>query len=90
VQIAKISIFGIAAALILAGIATWANSGHSPAQAAIAPPQIDPMSLMANAKNLPSQEELTLKMWGCVGPIIGSWTEGNPGCPVRRSSADTF
>jgi hypothetical protein len=65
---AKISIFGIAAALILVGIATWANSGHSAAQAAIAPPQIDPMSMMANAKNLPSQESLTLKMWPDNGP----------------------
>ena len=61
--IAKISLFGIATISILAGIATWANSGHSTAQAAIAPPQIDTMSLMANAKNLPSQESLNLKMW---------------------------
>ena len=27
------------------------------------PPQIDPLSLEANAKNLPSQEELNLKLW---------------------------
>jgi hypothetical protein len=62
-QIAKISTFAIATALILAGIATWANSGHSSAQAAIATAQIDPFLLMANAKNLPSQESLNLKMW---------------------------
>jgi hypothetical protein len=61
--LAQISLFGIATALILAGIATWASSGHSTAQAAIAPPQIDVFSLMANAKNLPSQESLNLKMW---------------------------
>ena len=61
--IAKISLFGITTALILVGIATWANSGHSAAQAAIGLPQIDPFSLMANAKNLPSQESHTLKMW---------------------------
>jgi hypothetical protein len=69
--IAKISIFGIAAALILAGIATWANSGHSAAQAAIEPTQINPMSLMSNARNLPSQESLNLKMWPDNG-LVGS------------------
>jgi hypothetical protein len=69
VQIAKISIFGIAAALILAGIATWVNSGHSAVQAAIASPQIDPMSLMATAKNLPTQEELNRKMWPDNGVV---------------------
>jgi hypothetical protein len=54
--IAKISLFGIAMALILIGIAAWVSSSHSAVKAAIAPPQIDPFSLMANAKNLPSQE----------------------------------
>ena len=49
-QIAKISTFAIATALILAGIATWANSGHSSAQAAIATAQIDPFPLMANGE----------------------------------------
>jgi hypothetical protein len=48
---------------MLAGIAAWASSRNSAVEAAIAPPQIDPMSLMANAKNLPSQESLNLKMW---------------------------
>ena len=67
--IAKISTFAIATALILAGIATWANSGHSSAQAAIETAQIDPLPLMANAKNLPSQESLTLKMWPDNGVV---------------------
>ena len=67
--IAKISLFGIATALILVGIATWANSGHSAAQAAIGLPQIDPFSLMATAKNLPTQESLTLKMWPDNGVV---------------------
>ena len=49
--------------MMLAGIAAWASSSHSAVETAIAPPQIDPMSLMANAKNLPSQEALNLKMW---------------------------
>jgi hypothetical protein len=62
-QIAKIGTFAIATALILAGIAAWASPSHSAVKAAIGPAQIDPFSLMANAKNLPSQESLNLKMW---------------------------
>ena len=61
--IAKISLFGIAMALILIGTAAWVSSSHSAVKAAVVSPQIDPFSLMANAKNLPSQESLTLKMW---------------------------
>jgi hypothetical protein len=59
----KISLFGITATIMLAGIAAWASSSHSAVKTAIAPPQIDPLSLMANAKNLPSQESLDLKIW---------------------------
>ena len=59
---ARISLFGIAAVLMLTGIAAWASSSHA-VKAAVVSPQIDPFSLMANAKNLPSQESLTLKMW---------------------------
>jgi hypothetical protein len=61
--IAKISLFAIAAALILVGVTTWANSGHSASQAKIGPPPIDPFSIMMNAKNLPTQESLNLQMW---------------------------
>ena len=57
----KVSLFGIAMIVIAAGIAAWASSGHS----AVKPPtglaEIDPLSLMANAKNL--QESLNRKMW---------------------------
>jgi hypothetical protein len=60
---ARISLFGIAAVLMFTGITVWISSSHSAGNAAIVPPQIDPFSLMANAKNLPSQESLTLKMW---------------------------
>ena len=60
---AKISLFGIAAVLMLAGIVAWATPTHSAVKAAVVSPRIDPFSLMANAKNLPSQEELNLKMW---------------------------
>jgi hypothetical protein len=59
----KVSLFGVAITMLLAGIAAWVSSSHSAVKAAIEPPQIDPFSLMANAKNLPSQESLTLKMW---------------------------
>jgi hypothetical protein len=59
----KVSLFGIAIIMMLAGIAAWASSSHSAVKATIAAPQIDPLSLMANAKNLPSQESLNLKMW---------------------------
>jgi hypothetical protein len=64
---ARISLFGIAAVVMLAGVAAWVSSSHSAVKAAIEPPQIDPFSLMANAKNLPSQEELNLKMWPSNG-----------------------
>ena len=52
---ARIRLFGIAAVLMLTGITVWVSSSHSAVKAAIEPPQIDPFSLMANAKNLPSQ-----------------------------------
>ena len=60
---ARISLFGIAAVVMLTAIAAWVGSSHSAVEAAIAPAQIDPFSLMASAKNLPTQEALTLKMW---------------------------
>jgi len=62
-RIARISLFGIAAVLMLTGITVWVSSSHSAVKAGVVSPQIDPFSLMANAKNLPSQEELNLKMW---------------------------
>jgi hypothetical protein len=64
---AMISLFGIAAVVMLAGVAAWVSSSHSAVKAAVVSPQIDPFSLMANAKNLPSQEELNLKMWPSNG-----------------------
>ena len=66
-RMARISLFGIAAVLMLTGITVWVSSSHSAVKAAIEPPQIDPFSLMSNAKNLPSQEELNLKMWPSNG-----------------------
>ena len=53
--------FSIAITMVVIGIAPWSASTHSAVKAD--PPQIDPLSLEANAKNLPSQEELNLKLW---------------------------
>ena len=61
--VAKISLFGIAAIMMLAGVVAWASPTHSAVKDVIGPASIDPLSLTANAKNLPSQESLTLKMW---------------------------
>jgi hypothetical protein len=65
----RISLFGITAVLMLSGITLWVSSSHSAVKAAIGPPQIDPLSLMANANDLPSQESLTLKMWPDNGVV---------------------
>jgi len=46
---------------MVVGIAAWSASTHSAVKAEL--PQIDPLSLEANAKNLPTQEELNLKLW---------------------------
>ena len=65
----RIVLVGLATILLLAVIAARANTSRSPVQASIRPPQIDPFSLMANAKDLPSQEELNLKMWPDNGAV---------------------
>jgi hypothetical protein len=59
---AKISLFGIAAILMLAGIAAWTNSSHSAVENPFEGPRIDPFSIMVNAKNLPTQEELNRRL----------------------------
>jgi hypothetical protein len=68
-QMRKLGFFGIAMVVMLAGIAVWAGSSHSAVKAAIGSSQIDPLSLMATAKNLPSQESLNLKMWPDNGTV---------------------
>ena len=65
---ARISLFGIAAILMLAGIVA-SSPTHSAVKDVIGPAPIDPLSLMANAKNLPSQESLTLEMWPDNGVV---------------------
>ena len=59
----KVSLFGIAIIIMLGGVAAWTSSSHSAVKPAIESAQIDPLSLMAKAKNLPTQESLNLKMW---------------------------
>ena len=66
-RMAMLSLFGIVITMMLAGVAAWVSSSRSAVKAAVVSPQIDPFSLMANAKNLPSQEELNLKMWPSNG-----------------------
>ena len=65
----KVSLFGIVVTMMFAGISVWASSSHSAVKAAIGSPQIDPFSLMANAKELPTQESLNLKMWPDNGVV---------------------
>ena len=65
----KVSLFSIVITMMFAGIAVWASSSHSAVKAAIGSPQIDPFSLMANAKDLPTQESLNLKMWPDNGVV---------------------
>jgi hypothetical protein len=72
---AEISLFGIAAILMLArilmlaAIVAWASPTHSAVKDVIGTAPIDPLELMANAKNLPSQESLTLEMWPDNGVV---------------------
>jgi hypothetical protein len=56
-----IGLFSITITMVVVGIAAWSASTHPAVRAER--PQIDPLSLEANAKNLPSQEELNLKLW---------------------------
>ena len=69
-QIAKISTFAIATALILAGIGTWAASTTHASVAAPVPLRIDPFQMMVTAKDLPTQEEVDRRLeqmnpWRC-------------------------
>ena len=59
---AKLSLFGIATILMLAGIAAWANSSQSAVESPFEGPRVDPFSIMVNAKNLPTQEEVNRRL----------------------------
>ena len=65
----RLSLFPIAIIMILGGAAAWSSSSHSAVKPPIGSVQIDPLSLMAKAKNLPTQESLNLKMWPEDGPL---------------------
>jgi hypothetical protein len=65
----RLSLFAIAIIMILGGGAAWSSSSHSAIKPPIGSAQIDPLSLMAKAKNLPTQESLNLKMWPEDGPL---------------------
>jgi len=65
----KVSLFAIAMIMVLAGVAARTSSSHSAVKPAIESDQIEPLSLMAKAKNLPTQESLNLKMWPDDGPL---------------------
>jgi hypothetical protein len=59
---AKLSLFGIATILMLAGIVAWANSSHSAVENPFEGPRVDPFSIMVNAKDLPTQEEVNRRL----------------------------
>lgn len=57
-----IGLFSIVVSMVIVVVAAWSASTHSAVKAD--PPQIDPLKLEANApKDLPTQEELNLKLW---------------------------
>ncbi len=51
----KINLFAIAAALILAGVAGWVASTPQATVAAPIGVQVDPLQMMMNAKDLPTE-----------------------------------
>ena len=56
----------VAGVLILTGLAAWARPSNRLLQVTASTAievRIDPFSMMVSAKDLPSQEELNLKMW---------------------------
>ena len=71
----KLILFG-AATMLLAVLVAWTTSSHSAIETSIVTAQIDPLSMMANAKDLPSQESLTLKMWPNNGVAVTDVVSG--------------
>jgi hypothetical protein len=59
----ELIMFGAATTMLLAAAVAWTTSSHSAIKPSIGTAQIDPLSMMANAWDLPSQEALTLRMW---------------------------
>ena len=56
----KINFLTVAAALILAGVGTWAASTTHASVAA--PRQIDPFQMMMSAQDLPTQQEVDKRL----------------------------
>ena len=52
----KISLFAVAAALILAGVGAWATSATQARVEPAAEAGVDPSRIMMNAKDLPAEE----------------------------------
>jgi hypothetical protein len=59
---ARISLVAFATTVMLAGIVAWANSSRSTVEDPFAGPRIDPFSMMVNAKDLPTQEEVNRRL----------------------------
>jgi hypothetical protein len=62
----------VAGVLILTGFGIWAFPSNRPLQVKVSTAievRIDPFSMMVNAKDLPTQEELNLKMWPDNGVV---------------------
>ena len=72
----KLILFGAATTMLLAGAVAWTTSSHSAIEPLIGTAQIDPLSMMATAKKLPSQESLNLKMWPDNGVAVTDFVSG--------------
>ena len=59
----KLILLCAATTMLLAGAVAWTTASHSAIEPSIGTAQIDPLSMMANAKDLPSQESLNSKIW---------------------------
>lgn len=72
----KLILFGAATTMLLAGAVAWTTSSHSAIEHSVGTAQIDPLSMMANAKDLPSQESLNLKIWPNNGVAVTDVVSG--------------
>jgi hypothetical protein len=72
----KLILFGAATTMLLASAVAWTTSSHSAIEPSIGTAQIDPLSMMANARDLPSQEALTLRMWPKNGVSVTDVVSG--------------
>ena len=59
----KLMLFGAATTMLLAETVAWTTASHPAIEHSVGTAQIDPLSMMANVKDLPSQESLNLRIW---------------------------